>query len=363
MVESTESESDEEILEPSAAQTQVPTEVESENLAFIPFNPLQVYYVEHADDVEERDEVQKLKDRIEELEFQNQKLDYLCWVKQHFNDKFKDVLFHNMEDRKKKAAEFKSLKEQFDLLTEEYVKLSNKYDEVKLNYVNKVGECECLEKEYIRMADKYDEWKQNQRMAKEDVDTSDEEFIAEPEKGDKNEVSETLEVPVRITRARAAVADPESSSIPDPDEAEAQHLAVIAEVKRKLDAIPEIGELEVPAKKIRTEEVQVEPVMIEALEHDDDWYNEVEMSDDDDLEQIVQTESTSDADLTNLEEKFDYLVQKKYNKVYLDQLTVSQVHEEYEKCVLAEARGPTDPDEIGVEEGEWTQPDAYKRKS
>ena len=67
MVESTESQSDEEILESSAAQTQTSTEVESESLAIIPFKPLQVYYVEHAEDLKERDELQKLKDRIEEL--------------------------------------------------------------------------------------------------------------------------------------------------------------------------------------------------------------------------------------------------------------------------------------------------------
>ena len=99
--------------------------------------------------------------------------------------------------------------------------------------------------------------------------------------------------------------------------------------------------------------------MIEALEHDDDWYNEVEKSDDE-PEPIVQTEiaTTSEADLIDIEEKFDYLVKKKYNRVFLDQLTISQVLEEYEKCVIAEARGPTDPEEIGMEEGEWTQPDS-----
>ena len=163
MVESTESESNEEILEPSAAQSQIPTEVESESLALIPFKPLQVYYVEHADDLNERDEMQKLKDRIEELEFQNQNLDYLCWVKQLSNDKFKEVIEKNMDERKIREAKLKYLQEQFGLLTEEYVKLSNKYDA----------------------------WKHEKRMAKEDVDTSYEEFVAEPEKGDKTEVSET----------------------------------------------------------------------------------------------------------------------------------------------------------------------------
>ena len=74
---------------------------------------------------------------------------------------------------------------------EEYAKLSNKYDELQMNYDHKVNECEGLEKDYIDMADKYNELVNQQKMGKEDSDTSDEEFKAEPKQEKKTEVSET----------------------------------------------------------------------------------------------------------------------------------------------------------------------------
>lgn len=43
----------------------------------------------------------------------------------------------------------------------------------------------------------------------------------------------------------------------------------------------------------------------------------------------------------------------KYNCVFLDGLTISQINEEYEKCLATKGSIPGDPNEIMVEHGEW----------
>lgn len=42
----------------------------------------------------------------------------------------------------------------------------------------------------------------------------------------------------------------------------------------------------------------------------------------------------------------------KYNRVFLDGLTIPQVLEEYEKCIAAESAVPADPNEMVIEHGE-----------
>ncbi|KAK1427962.1 hypothetical protein QVD17_16739 [Tagetes erecta] len=44
---------------------------------------------------------------------------------------------------------------------------------------------------------------------------------------------------------------------------------------------------------------------------------------------------------------------KLYNRVFLDAVTISQVCEEYDKCVATETTLPSDPNEVMVEQGEW----------
>ena len=76
--------------------------------------------------------MKELRDRIESLETENQKLLFMCDVKQEFNENFREIIDHLRETRKKKEEEFNQLKEQFDCLVEEYASLSNKYDELKM---------------------------------------------------------------------------------------------------------------------------------------------------------------------------------------------------------------------------------------
>lgn len=53
------------------------------------------------------------------------------------------------------------------------------------------------------------------------------------------------------------------------------------------------------------------------------------------------------------EEILEFLKQKKYNPVYLNGHTVSQINQQYEKCLTVAESFPADLDEIIIEEGEW----------
>lgn len=67
----------------------------------------------------------------------------------------------------------------------------------------------------------------------------------------------------------------------------------------------------------------------------------------------VQTGSAAEDIPLDLEERFNYLIQMRYNRVFMDGLTVSQVNEEYEKYVAAESSVPGDSNKMKIEHGEW----------
>ncbi|KAK1441493.1 hypothetical protein QVD17_07425 [Tagetes erecta] len=83
----------------------------------------------------------------------------------------------------------------------------------------------------------------------------------------------------------------------------------------------------------------------------------------DDLDDIDFTESEDEAEPeTNvveeipddLDQRFAYLEKMKYNAVFLNGLTVSQINEEYEKCMIAQDKAAADTKEFVIEMGEWT---------
>ncbi|KAK1414798.1 hypothetical protein QVD17_30557 [Tagetes erecta] len=122
-----------------------------------------------------------------------------------------------------------------------------------------------------------------------------------------------------------------------------------------VEKVPEIVEVVESVPETMTEEAsQFEPVqtdtapMIDAL---------------DDLDDIDFTESEPEAEPetnpddeipADLLERFAYLEKMKYNPVYLNGLTVSQINEEYEKCLTAQDKVAADEKEFIVEMGEWT---------
>ncbi|KAK1427948.1 hypothetical protein QVD17_16711 [Tagetes erecta] len=104
------------------------------------------------------------------------------------------------------------------------------------------------------------------------------------------------------------------------------------------------------SKKARTkEEARVEPVQAEVVK-------EVEMIDisSEAGPSSFESEVAITEDIpVDLDAQFAYLDQMKYNLVYLNGLTISQINEEYEKCISSQDRDG-DHREFVVEPGEWT---------
>ncbi|KAK1441246.1 hypothetical protein QVD17_07089 [Tagetes erecta] len=83
----------------------------------------------------------------------------------------------------------------------------------------------------------------------------------------------------------------------------------------------------------------------------------------DDLDDIDFTESDDEAEPEpnvveeipdDLDQRFAYLEKMKYNAVFLNGLTVSQINEEYEKCMIHQDKAAADKKEFVTEMGEWT---------
>ncbi|KAK1407829.1 hypothetical protein QVD17_39456 [Tagetes erecta] len=110
---------------------------------------------------------------------------------------------------------------------------------------------------------------------------------------------------------------------------------------------------EVP-ETVTVEASQFEPVqtdnapMIEAL-------NDLDDIDFTESEPEAEPETNVDQEIPDdLDQRFAYLEKMKYNAVFLNGLTVSQINEEYEKCVIAQDKAAADEKEFIIEMGEWT---------
>ncbi|KAK1424684.1 hypothetical protein QVD17_20019 [Tagetes erecta] len=88
--------------------------------------------------------------------------------------------------------------------------------------------------------------------------------------------------------------------------------------------------------------------MIEALDDlDIDWTESEDEAESEPVQNIVE-------ELPNdLAERFAYLERMKYNSVFLNGLTVTQINEEYEKCLIHQDKVEADKKEIVTEMGEW----------
>ncbi|KAK1431858.1 hypothetical protein QVD17_08602 [Tagetes erecta] len=100
---------------------------------------------------------------------------------------------------------------------------------------------------------------------------------------------------------------------------------------------------------------QFEPIqtdeapMIEALDDlDIDWTESEDEAEPEPVQNIV--EEVPD----DLDQRFAYLERMKYNSVYLNGLTVTQINEEYDKCLIHQDKAEADKKEIVTEMGEWT---------
>ncbi|KAK1419471.1 hypothetical protein QVD17_28643 [Tagetes erecta] len=290
---------------------------------------------------------------------------------------------------------FKALDADYVKLKAEHEKLKDEHEKLKEDYKELYAECNTLDAEKEMLEKWLEETKSKKPGSTSDKDFSDDVMeVAEP----------TQEVKVYYTRARGKknVGERIESPITIPDEAADSVNADKAEGKRKLDAIEpiqsesvtetevaEMAKVDETVKEAETDKtVQIEliqsesvvatevPEVVEVVENVPETVTEEAIQFEqvqtetapmiealDDLDDIDFTESEPEAEPeanpddeipVNLLERFAYLERMKYNPVYLNGLTVSQINEEYEKCLTAQDKATADEKEFVVEMGEWT---------
>ncbi|KAK1431890.1 hypothetical protein QVD17_08663 [Tagetes erecta] len=362
--------------------------------------------VSSVDENEDKKKIVELEEMVEKLVDANQQLKASNDRKKKRLEEYWAIYNQNLEtfkaldaDHVKLAAEHAKLKDDYDRLKEEHENL--KYDHKELK-----AECNTLEDEKEMLEKWLEETKPKKSGSTSDKDFSDEVV----------EMTEATQVSkVYLTRARGTtnVGIRVESPIIIPDEAAAETVIYDkAEGKRKLDAVPEITEDASVSKKAKLDEtvtdsekevgseetVQIEPIQSEAIvfeevletaESVEKVSEKVEVIENvpdtvpedvsqfepvqtdnapmiealDDLDDIDFTESEPEAEPENnpdheipddLDQRFAYLEKMKYNPVFLNGLTVSQINEEYEKCLIAQDKTTADEKEFIIEMGEWT---------
>ncbi|KAK1414839.1 hypothetical protein QVD17_30600 [Tagetes erecta] len=357
---------------------------------------------------EKEKRIAELEDIVEKLIKANDLLKASNERKKKRFDEYWDIHNQNLKIFKELDSDHLKLKIEHDELKAEHEKLKEEYENLKYDYTDLKAECNTLEAEKEMLEKELEETKPKKAGSSSDKDFS-EEVI---------EVTESDVPKVYLTRARGTtnVGIRVESPIIIPDEAGAETVNMDkAEGKRKIDAVPEIFGDEESSKRAKIDEtvqiepiqsvdeveteivseaetevfvatdsekevgsektVQIEPIQSEAVDMPE---NEAEVAsqfepvqtDDapmiealDDLDDIDWTESEDEAEPVqnvveelpdDLDQRFAYLEKMKYNSVFLNGLTVSQINEEYEKCMIAQDKAEADQKEFVIEMGEWT---------
>lgn len=267
------------------------------------------------------------------LKLENERKDYLL-------RSYREAQQSNFEIHNSLIAEYEELKEKYELLLVDHRNLQAGYDALKKADVVEESEPSSSDKGFI--PDMLAVVVEIQRLITQVFTRA---------------RRRTQKVEVRTVDVATTVEQSPEVPVSDPVTAKAERLAEKIVGKRKIDEVTKVTEPAESSKRQKADDtptvVQAEAEQIEALEINDDWYDEVLEEEEVGAKQ-VDTESTAFEDIpVYLEERFNYLVQMKYNRVFLDVLTVSQVNEEYEKCIAAESLVPADPNENLVEHGEW----------
>ncbi|KAK1432344.1 hypothetical protein QVD17_09240 [Tagetes erecta] len=314
-------------------------------------------------------------------------------------DEYWDIHNQNLKIFKELDSDHLELKIEHAKLKDEHEKLKEEYENLKFDYVEVKAECNTLEAEKEMLEKELEDLKPKKAGSSSDKDFSDEIIV-----------TETNVPKVYLTRARA------DAEIVKMDKAEGKRkIDAIPEIfgdegsskKAKIDKpvqiepIQSVAEVEVE-KIVETEivseaetevfeaadsekdvnsgdTVQFEPIQAEAVEVDSALKTDTEVASQsepvqtdeapmiealDDLD-IDWTESEDEAEPElvqntveevpdDLDQRFAYLEKMKYNSVFLNGLTVSQINEEYEKCINAQDKAEADQKEFMVEMGEWT---------
>ncbi|KAK1411654.1 hypothetical protein QVD17_38211 [Tagetes erecta] len=319
----------------------------------------------------------------------------------------------NLETFKALDADHLKMKEDYGMLKSDYETLKEEHENLKYDYKELKAECNTLDAEKEMLEKWLEETRSKKSGSTSDKDFSDEVMeVTEPTqeakvyytraRGTKN-VGIRVESPIIIPDEAAETVNPDKAegkrkldAVPEitgeescikkarieevqiepiqsgtetemAEKAKEDETVNETEMDKKVqiepiqsesvvvEEVPEVVEMiETMPENVTEETFQFEPVqtetapMIEAL---------------DDLDDIDFTESEPEAKPepnpdneipADLPERFAYLEKMKYNPVYLNGLTVSQINEEYEKCLIAQDKAAADEKEFIVEMGEWT---------
>ncbi|KAK1411626.1 hypothetical protein QVD17_38182 [Tagetes erecta] len=324
-------------------------------------------------------------------------------------DEYWDIHNQNLKTFKKLDEDHVKLVDEHVKLKDDYEKLKEEHENLKYDYKELKAECNTLEAEKEMLEKWLEETKPKKASSSSDKDFS-EEVVEVTE-------SQVQKVYLTRARGTSNIGIRVESPINIPDEAVAETVNMDkAEGKRKIDAIPEIFGDENSSKKAKIDEtvqiepiqsvaevetektesiaeteifadtdsekevgseetVQVEPIQSEAVDMPKtvaevaSQFKPVQTDNApmiealDDLDDIDFTESEDEAEPEpnvveeipdDLDQRFAYLERMKYNSVFLNGLTVSQINEEYEKCMIAQDKADADKKEFVIEMGEWT---------
>ncbi|KAK1431877.1 hypothetical protein QVD17_08635 [Tagetes erecta] len=365
-------------------------------------------FVSKVDENEKEKRIAELEDMVAKLIEANDLLKASNERKKKRFDEYWDIHNQNLKTFKKLDEDHVKLVDEHVKLRDDYDKLKEEHENLKYDYAEVKAECNTLEAEKEMLEKELEEMKPKKAGSSSDKDFSEEVL----------EVTESHVPKVYLTRARGTsnVGIRVESPIIIPDEAVAETvISDKAEGKRKIDAIPEIFGDEESSKRAKIDEtvqiepiqsvaeveteivseaetevfvatdsekevgseetVQIEPIQSEAVnvpETEAEVASQFEpvQTDDapmiealDDLDDIDWTESEDEAEPVqnvveelpdDLDQRFAYLEKMKYNSVFLNGLTVSQINEEYEKCMIAQDKAEADKKEFVIEMGEWT---------
>ncbi|KAK1427798.1 hypothetical protein QVD17_16493 [Tagetes erecta] len=371
--------------------------------------------VSSVDENEDKKKTVELKEMVEKLVAANEQLKASNDRKKKRLEEFWATHNQNLKTFKELDADHVNLKIEHDKLKDEYEKLKEEHENLKYDYKELKAECNTLDAEKEMLEKWLEETRSKKSGSTSDKDFSDEvmevsepshvakvyytrargttnvgirvespivipdEAVADSVISDKAEGKRKLDAVPEITghegsSKKARIEESQIEPIQSVTETEVAEIAKVVDETMTdagidksvqiepiqsetviVEEVPKAVEIVENVPEIVTEEAsQFEPVqtdnapMIEAL---------------DDLDDIDFTESEPEAEPEvnpdheipeDLPERFAYLEKIKYNAVYLNGLTVSQINEEYEKCLVAQDKAAADEKEFIIEMGEWT---------
>ncbi|KAK1406252.1 hypothetical protein QVD17_41543 [Tagetes erecta] len=373
--------------------------------------------VSSVDETENEKKIAELEEMVKQLVEANGLLKASNERKKKRFEEFWDIHNQNLKTFKELDADHLKLKIEHDELKDKYDRLKEEHENLKYDYTELKAECNTLEDEKEMLEKWLEETKPKKSGSTSDKDFSDEvvemteatqvpkvyltrargttnvgirvdspiiipdEAVAEIVTYDKAEGKRKLDAVPEI------MGDEGSSKKARIDETvQIEPIQSVAEVETETVDLAKVDEIVTGAKDDKT--VQIEPIQSEAviveempetvevmenvpenvveeasqfepvqtdnapmIEALDDW-DDIDFTE---SEPEAEPETNVDQEIPDdLDQRFAYLEKMKYNAVFLNGLTVSEINEEYEKCMIAQDKAEADEKEFIIEMGEWT---------